>query len=85
MKVLPDDAVKKSKFAVAIDKLCKAASSIMLHEKRCIEVQAPVYVVGDIHGNAFDLMQQFERYLWPLDPGASPGNFVFLGFDDACR
>eukprot|EP00286_Rhodomonas_abbreviata_P020856 CAMPEP_0181296532 /NCGR_PEP_ID=MMETSP1101-20121128/4756_1 /TAXON_ID=46948 /ORGANISM="Rhodomonas abbreviata, Strain Caron Lab Isolate" /LENGTH=499 /DNA_ID=CAMNT_0023401407 /DNA_START=271 /DNA_END=1767 /DNA_ORIENTATION=- len=54
------------------------ATRITGKEKRVLEVHAPVYVLGDIHGNLVDL-QFFRKTLWPAGPEVTAGDFLFLG------
>ncbi|KAK8789799.1 hypothetical protein WA158_006579 [Blastocystis sp. Blastoise] len=45
---------------------------------QCAQIQSPVYVFGDFHGNLPDLLA-FARILWPLGMHLAPGSFLFLG------
>ena len=47
-------------------------------ESRYLEISSPVYVLGDIHGNLYDL-QFFRKTLWPAGPELTAGEFLFLG------
>lgn len=58
--------------------LCDAAATVLASEPSLLELSAPVYVLGDLHGNFVDL-QFFERSLWRLGPELSPSSFLFLG------
>ncbi|KAJ1464371.1 Metallo-dependent phosphatase-like protein [Baffinella frigidus] len=43
-----------------------------------LNIPAPCYVLGDIHGNLLDLTF-FRRTVWPAGPAAQGGDFLFLG------
>ncbi|RWS01200.1 Calcineurin-like protein phosphoesterase [Dinothrombium tinctorium] len=58
--------------------LCRQAEEIFSHESRCIKVNSPCFVFGDIHGNIADLMT-FERNLWKTGPSVLAANYLFLG------
>ena len=54
--------------------LCVAAREVLENDENCVKVSAPVIVVGDIHGQFFDLLELFKVC------GAPPlNNFLFLG------
>ncbi|KAF0694643.1 Aste57867_14482 [Aphanomyces stellatus] len=53
-------------------------SAIFENEPRCVPIQSPAYVIGDIHGNLADL-KFFSDHLWRLGIGLTAGNFLFLG------
>ncbi|RHY28885.1 hypothetical protein DYB32_005626 [Aphanomyces invadans] len=48
------------------------------NEPRCVPIQSPAYVIGDIHGNLSDL-KFFSDHLWRLGIGITAGTFLFLG------
>lgn len=58
--------------------VCQKAKQLFQSDPRLVELDAPVYVLGDIHGNYMDLMY-FEKALWPLSPTLFPGKLLFLG------
>ncbi|EKX38584.1 hypothetical protein GUITHDRAFT_77129 [Guillardia theta CCMP2712] len=58
--------------------VAEAAANIQLKEPRMLEIPAPCYVLGDIHGNLLDLTF-FRRILWPAGPEAQGADFLFLG------
>ncbi|KAF1971733.1 Metallo-dependent phosphatase [Bimuria novae-zelandiae CBS 107.79] len=57
-----------------IHSLCTDASNIFLSQPPLLELDAPVKVIGDIHGHYHDLLQYFEYGGYP--PAA---NYLFLG------
>lgn len=54
--------------------LCLAARSIFLTQPMLLELEAPVKVLGDIHGQYEDLLQFFDYGGYPPD-----SNYLFLG------
>lgn len=54
--------------------ICQAAREVLLSQPTLIELNAPVKIVGDIHGQYTDLLRLFEMCGFP--PSA---NFLFLG------
>jgi hypothetical protein len=61
-----------------IDAVARDVRKLCLAEPRCVHVQAPCYILGDIHGNYQDLIA-FEKALWRIGLALSPANFLFLG------
>ncbi|GIX61927.1 serine/threonine-protein phosphatase PP2A catalytic subunit [Babesia caballi] len=58
----------------AVIKLCNQAKEILATESNIVPVSAPVTVVGDIHGQLYDLKELFRI------GGTAPNtNFLFLG------
>jgi serine/threonine-protein phosphatase 2A catalytic subunit len=54
--------------------LCVAAREVLENDENCVQVSAPVIVVGDIHGQFYDLLELFKVC------GAPPlNNFLVLG------
>ncbi|KAF5307003.1 hypothetical protein FQR65_LT18503 [Abscondita terminalis] len=58
--------------------ICGQVKEIFKSETRLIDVQAPAYILGDLHGN-FNSLMYFEKVLWHLGIGLCPSNIVFLG------
>ncbi|KAK2197781.1 bifunctional Metallo-dependent phosphatase-like/Serine-threonine-specific protein phosphatase-bis(5-nucleosyl)-tetraphosphatase/Calcineurin-like phosphoesterase domain [Babesia duncani] len=57
-----------------IVKLCDLAKEILVNEANVLHVRAPVTIVGDIHGQLYDLKELFRI------AGSAPNtNFLFLG------
>jgi hypothetical protein len=54
--------------------ICQTAREVLLSQPTLIELNAPVKIVGDIHGQYTDLLRMFEMCGFP--PSA---NFLFLG------
>ena len=57
-----------------VQQLCEKATEILSYEPNCAPVKAPVTVVGDIHGQYFDLLELFK-----IAGNIPDTNFVFLG------
>ena len=57
-----------------IRKLCLAAREVLLKQPMLLELQAPVRILGDIHGQFYDLIRHFEANGFPPDE-----NYLFLG------
>lgn len=56
-----------------------AQLSILLEkEERCLRLQSPVHVIGDIHGNFTDLTF-FADHFWRFGFSLAAGSFLFLG------
>ena len=59
---------------VDIRQLLLAARQILLEQPSLVELEAPVNIVGDIHGQFNDLLCHFEKLGYPPDQ-----NYLFLG------
>jgi len=71
-------AVDREQLRDLVLDVADAAAAIQMNEPRMLEVPAPCYVLGDIHGNLLDLTF-FKRTIWPVGPAAQGGDFLFLG------
>lgn len=57
-----------------IEAICAKAKELLMKESNVVHIQAPVTVVGDIHGQFFDLLEIFRI------GGFCPNtNYLFLG------
>jgi hypothetical protein len=65
-------------FANDLIKVCQEVSMLFEDEPKCLFMQSPVYVLGDIHGNVEDL-HFFADNLWKLGMDLTAGQFLFLG------
>jgi len=54
--------------------ICERAKAIFLQETTLVEVEAPITVVGDVHGQYSDLLRIFKRKGFPHNH-----SYVFLG------
>mmetsp|Transcript_4463 Transcript_4463/g.8457 ORF Transcript_4463/g.8457 Transcript_4463/m.8457 type:complete len:326 (-) Transcript_4463:255-1232(-) len=61
-----------------IVKICRAARNVFLSQPILLELQAPLSVCGDVHGQFYDLLRVFEMNGFPGEPGGS-GGYLFLG------
>ncbi|CAM9389281.1 unnamed protein product [Chrysoparadoxa australica] len=65
-------------FTQHLVQLCAAVKVLLEQESRCLFMQSPVYVFGDIHGNLEDL-RFFSDNIWKLGLPVTAGKFLFLG------
>jgi len=65
-------------FATDLVQICHAVSELFEKQSRCLFLQSPVYVFGDIHGNLEDL-HFFADNIWKLGMDLTAGKFLFLG------
>lgn len=72
-RAAPPPAVKELKEA-DLRKLCSLAYSALLDQPVLLEVQAPITICGDIHGQFYDLMRIFHIAGHP-----DSTNYLFLG------
>ena len=54
--------------------LCSAVRKTFMSEPMLLELEAPIKIAGDIHGNFDDLLRIFQRSGYPGDE-----NYLFLG------
>lgn len=45
-----------------LDELCSAAKKIIIKEPTLLQLNAPIKVFGDLHGQFGDLMRLFHEY-----------------------
>ena len=57
-----------------INQLIGAAKDVLMAQPNLLEVEAPVKLVGDIHGQFLDLLRLFENNGYPPDE-----KYLFLG------
>lgn len=65
-------------FASDLIQVCQATNEIFESQPRCLFLQSPVYVFGDIHGNLEDL-HFFADNIWKMGMDLTAGKFLFLG------
>lgn len=65
-------------FATHLIEVCQSVSDVFEDEVKCLSMQSPVYVIGDIHGNLEDL-HFFADNMWKLGMDLTAGKFLFLG------
>eukprot|EP00033_Pygsuia_biforma_P004753 GCRY01005210.1.p1 GENE.GCRY01005210.1~~GCRY01005210.1.p1 ORF type:complete len:310 (+),score=60.88 GCRY01005210.1:184-1113(+) len=64
-EVLPDTTVKE---------ICERMKDILVYESNVVHVPAPVSVVGDVHGQFFDILELFR-----VGGDCPSTNYLFLG------
>jgi hypothetical protein len=70
--------LQSAAFAKDLIDVCHAVSDVFESEPRCLFMQSPVYVFGDIHGNLEDL-HFFADNIWKMGMDLTAGQFLFLG------
>lgn len=55
--------------------ICESSSTIILKNQPCLlRLKPPIVIVGDLHGQYFDLIRIFQKYGYP-----NCANYLFLG------
>lgn len=57
-----------------IEAICAKTKELLMRESNVVHVRAPITVVGDIHGQFYDLIEIFKIGGWCPDT-----NYLFLG------
>lgn len=57
-----------------IRQLCMVVREVFLQQPMLLELEAPVHIAGDIHGQFQDLLRHFDKSGYPPD-----ANYLFLG------
>jgi len=57
-----------------ISLLCQAARDVFVQQPILLELEAPIKIVGDVHGQYYDLLRLFEYGGFPPE-----ANYLFLG------
>ena len=73
-QVLADLYEKKLPSVAAIKKLTTKVKEILSEEETVLSVQSPVTIVGDIHGQFYDLLEMFS-----VAGKAPETNYLFMG------
>ena len=60
--------------AASINHVIQKAKQIFMEQPNLLELEAPLKICGDIHGQYYDLLRIFEYGGWPPD-----SNYLFLG------
>ncbi len=70
--------LQSKSFATDLVQVCQGVSELFEKQSRCLFLQSPVDVFGDIHGNLEDL-HFFADNIWKLGMDLTAGKFLFLG------
>lgn len=62
-----------------VSKIIKKSTSIMMQEQNCLELYGSFIVIGDIHGQYYDLNGIIEKDLKVSEAGIPTNTWVFLG------
>lgn len=60
--------------AASINHVIQKAKQVFMEQPNLLELEAPLKICGDIHGQYYDLLRIFEYGGWPPD-----SNYLFLG------
>jgi hypothetical protein len=60
-----------------IERICQEAGEIMTKEPNCLQVPTPCKVIGDIHGQYYDMVHFFKKCIDKEFPKTH--NLLFLG------
>lgn len=61
-----------------IEAICAKTKELLMKESNVVHIQAPVTVVGDIHGQFFDMIEIFK-----IGGFCPDTNYLFLGTSEA--
>mmetsp|Transcript_19657 Transcript_19657/g.42679 ORF Transcript_19657/g.42679 Transcript_19657/m.42679 type:complete len:573 (-) Transcript_19657:147-1865(-) len=70
--------LQSDQFGKDLLQVCQEVSTLLEQQPRCLFLQSPVYVFGDIHGNLEDL-HFFSDNIWKMGMDLTAGKFLFLG------
>ncbi|KAJ1417222.1 hypothetical protein B484DRAFT_434325, partial [Ochromonadaceae sp. CCMP2298] len=70
--------LNSAEFAKDLVMVCRDVGDLLEQQPRCLFLQSPVYVFGDIHGNLEDL-HFFADNIWKMGMDLTAGKFLFLG------
>ena len=59
---------------VDIENICTYSKAVLMQQPVFLELESPINIVGDIHGQFYDLLRLFEYGLYPPQ-----SNYLFLG------
>jgi hypothetical protein len=63
-----------------IEAICAKTKELLMRESNVVHVQAPITVVGDIHGQFYDLIEIFK-----IGGFCPDTNYLFLGKSASCE